>query len=311
MTRRSQDSESAVQSGYRKALPRYNGELRTHELYRRIKSGLRASELLRECEFGPGEEARLTRVVEEGKRARNEVAKNNLRLVLQVASRFHPTPDEIMDLVQEGNIGLLRAVEKYDLAKGFAFSTYATYWIMQAMSTWLARFRSPFSLPSNTYHLLRAVEAFGLRDSERERPVIETLAAQLGVPTHRLEKLLSATTTPLSLDAPARGRADGYLHEGIQSDSDVEAEVLGNMHDSVKSVLALLTDSERRVLSACLGLNGAAQRTISEVAFELGLNKERARQIYGRARAKISHPSAVRHLDTVSWTEIGERANGW
>jgi RNA polymerase primary sigma factor len=227
-----------------------------------------------------------------GREAKATLVMSNLRLVVAVAKRYCGSGTPILDLIQEGNIGLIRAVEKFDYRRGFKFSTYATWWIRQAISRGLAdqsrTIRVPVHVVEAMHRALRVQRAMFQRLGRN--PAIEELAQQLQVTPARVQDLLSLADEPMSLDLPVGDGESGQLADLIVDDNgSMPSDEVGllMLHSEVEQLLAELNPREGRVLRLRFGLEGGRTHTLEEVGAMLGVTRERARQIEAKALARI------------------------
>lgn len=269
-------------------------------LFAAVRAGVAASATLARLRGEPHEEvAELNGRVVAGRRARNELLEHHHRLVVRLADRFEPDDHEVQDLIQEGCLGLMQAITRFEPAKGFAFSTYAAFWVIRAMAVWMSRYRTHFTLPADAYSTLRAVDATigRLQHASGAAPSLPVVAAELGILPARLERLLAASRPGVSLDGSASPDGDMPLHDRLPGDDDVETQVIQRTSgDRVSVLLAILGEREREVMEARVGLAGAHVPSFRELARSIGGSRQNAAQIYSRACAKLSHPSVVRHL---------------
>lgn len=236
----------------------------------------------------------LRRQVAEGRRAHERFVNANLRLVVSVAKRYQASGVPLLDLIQEGNLGLIRAVEKFDHEKGFRFSTYAVWWIRQAISRGIAGSRSVIRLPSRANdELLRLRDLSGELEQELgTTPSVSDLSEASGIPADRVIDLLAAVNT-VSLSA---GVGDGEVELGdFVEDPRAVVEVEGvatRLSDrEVARLMSILDERERRILLLRHGFGGADPMSVSQVAQEMGLSRERIRQLEHRAMSKLTHPA--------------------
>ncbi|TXS46538.1 RNA polymerase sigma factor [Streptomyces sp. uw30] len=270
------------------------------DLARRIEAGLYAERLLAEGRSGhPGEE--LAALVEDGRRAKAHLTEANLRLVVSVAKRYTGRGLDFLDLVQEGNAGLIRAVEKFDYARGFKFSTYATWWIKQAVTRALADQSRTIRIPVHTVEAINRV-ARARRELMQDTgtvPTPEELAAKAEIPVARLVELDAYTKEPVSLHAALGEHGDGEFGDLIE-DTDLPGPWESVTHlllqDAVRGLLTGMTAREAGIISLRYGLTDGRPRTLEEIGHVYGVTRERIRQIEARTMSKLRHPSRSQTL---------------
>jgi len=241
----------------------------------------------------------LNRLVRDGDRATEAFVTANLRLVVSIAKKYQAAELPLLDLVQEGNLGLIHAVEKFDWRKGFKFSTYATWWIRQAITRGIANNGRTVRLPVHAGDLLkRVVKARGRLEGQLgRRPTIAELAKDLELDEERLTELLVHTSEPLSLSEPLRTEGDAELGDFVGDPNAVspfEAASDALLAGEVDRMLLVLDERERRILQLRFGLDRGQPRTLDEIGADFNLTRERIRQIEARAMSKLRHPTFER-----------------
>ncbi|HEY2207533.1 MAG TPA: sigma-70 family RNA polymerase sigma factor [Pseudonocardia sp.] len=270
------------------------------DLAKRIEAGVFAKHVLdTEPNVPAARAADLRALVRDGSRARNHLLEANLRLVVSLAKRYTGRGMPLLDLIQEGNLGLIRAVEKFDYAKGFKFSTYATWWIRQAITRGMADQARTIRLP---VHLVEQVNKIARvkRDMHQRLgrdATHEEIARESGIPVEKIADLLDHSRDPVSLDMPVGNEEEAPLGDFIEDGeaTDAETTVISHLlHDDLRRVLATLDEREQNVIRMRYGLDDGQPRTLDQIGRTFGLSRERVRQIEREVMAKL---------------RVGDRAN--
>ena len=266
-----------------------------------LKTRMQESEDDAEKEEIKAEIKELQKEVDWGDDAKKRLAEANLRLVVSIAKRYVGRGMLFLDLIQEGNLGLIKAVEKFDYRKGYKFSTYATWWIRQAITRAIAdqarTIRIPVHMVETINKLIRVSRQL-LQELGRE-PSPEEIAAEMNMPVDRVREILKISQEPVSLETPSGEEEDSHLGDFIKDDNvpvPADAAAFTLLKEQLEEVLGTLTEREQKVLTLRFGLEDGRARTLEEVGKEFNVTRERIRQIEAKALRKLRHPSRSRKL---------------
>ena len=272
------------------------------ELAKQIEAGLYAKHVLANRKrLSAAKKRDLTIIVREGEVARSHLLEANLRLVVSLAKRYTGRGMPLLDLIQEGNLGLIRAMEKFDYAKGFKFSTYATWWIRQAITRGMADQSRTIRLP---VHLVEQVNKLArikreLHQQLGREATDDELANESGIPAEKIADLLDHSRDPVSLDMPVGSDEEAPLGDFIEDAEATSAEsavIAGLMHTDVRAVLATLDEREQQVIRMRYGLDDGQPRTLDQIGRMFGLSRERVRQIEREVMGKLRQGERAERL---------------
>jgi RNA polymerase nonessential primary-like sigma factor len=272
------------------------------ELAKRIEAGVFAQHMLDTAKkLQPKRREELTALVRDGRVAKNHLLEANLRLVVSLAKRYTGRGMPLLDLIQEGNLGLIRAVEKFDYAKGYKFSTYATWWIRQAITRGMADQSRTIRLP---VHLVEQVNKLArikrdLHQTLGREATNEELGKEVGLTPEKVADLLDHARDPVSLDMPVGSDEDAPLGDFIEDGEATDAEsavISGLLQDDLRRVLATLDDREQSVIRLRYGLDDGQPRTLDQIGRQFGLSRERVRQIEREVMSKLRQGDRAERL---------------
>ncbi len=283
-------------------------------LAKRMEAGMEAELAITELETAIAEEKKAAKkekitkeiedkklIIADGKRAAQDLSKANLRLVVSIAKRYVGRGMLFLDLIQEGNLGLIKAVEKFDYRKGYKFSTYATWWIRQAITRAIADQARTIRIPVHMVETINKIIRINrqlLQELGRE-PAPSEIAERMDMPEERVREILKISQEPVSLETPIGEEEDSHLGDFIQDDNvpvPADAAAFTMLREQLDEILDTLTERERKVLTLRFGLIDGRARTLEEVGKEFSVTRERIRQIEAKALRKLRHPSRSKRI---------------
>jgi len=270
-------------------------------LAKSLESGREACEVLRNDGSDPARRKKLEQAIEEGRMAREHLIKANTRLVVSIAKKYMGRGVPFLDLIQEGNLGLMKAVEKFDYTRGYRFSTYATWWIRQTITRAIADQGRTIRVPVHMSDRIRRLynTARELEQEKGRRPTPEEIASEMDIDPQKVQWMLRVSWRPLSLERPVGEEEDNELGSFIEDDetpTPTQSAYQSLLGDKVEELLSTLSPREAHILRLRFGLVNGRTYTLEEVGQKFGLTRERIRQIEGKALRRLRHPCRSRQL---------------
>ena len=270
-------------------------------LAKALEAGRKAQETLKHNGSGPTERAALEQQVEDGLAARDHLIKANTRLVVSIAKKYMGRGVPFLDLIQEGNLGLMKAVEKFDYSRGYRFSTYATWWIRQTITRAIADQGRTIRVPVHMSDRIRRLynTARSLEQEHGRRPTPEEIANEMDIEPRKVQWMLRVSWRPISLERPVGEDEDSELGSFVEDDATPTPTHSAYRHllgEKIEEMLSTLTPREARILRLRFGLLNGRSYTLEEVGQKFGLTRERIRQIEGKALRRLRHPRRSRQL---------------